>query len=286
MAITHRDIFAARLEGRELIRPWCKTVSTTTTAGVWTDLTCFGKYPAANYFTDGSVNTARALYRSVDGGIDHGDDKGDDYLKFITGCAALSVTAGANPLTYMLMDYLLYYPLISMEDVQELNNTVTLPRYTNGHGVQMMLVEQFPYVGGGTIQVGYTNSDGTAGRTTPVTRINTVTQLGTLATSAPTTSACAGPFVPLADGDKGVRSVESVTFLTPDTGNIAIVLAKPLCPAAQYENATPAIWDFWLNTGFLSRVYDDAYLSMICRPAGSLSGAILDGYLITTWYEA
>jgi hypothetical protein len=286
MAVTHRDLFAAGREGRELIRPWCKTVTIATTAGVWTDLTCFGKYPAANFFTDGEVNTARALYRSVDGGIDHGDDKGDDYLKFITGFAALSVTPGANPLTYLLMDYLLYYPLISMEDVQELGNTATLPRYADGHGVQMMLVEQFPYVGSGTIQITYTNSDGTAGRNTPVTRINYITQLGTLATCATATSYCAGPFVPLAAGDKGVMSVQSINFLAPDTGIVALVLVKPMCPAAQYENASPAIWDFWLNTNQLSRVYDDAYLSMICRPAGSMSGAILDGYLITTWYEA
>lgn len=284
--LTHAKLFAAPDEGRTLSRPWIKNPSVVTAAGIYVDLTMFGRYPAANYFTDGSPNAARPLRRSVDGGMDHGEDKGTAYRKFLAGVTALTVTAGAVPMLFRVMDYLLYYPLIAMEDVQTMDNTETLPRYTDGRGVQIMLVEQFPYVGGGTCRVTYTNSDGVAGRLSPIMTINTQTALGTVATSAPTTAGCPGLFVPLAHGDAGVRQIESIEFFTADAGNLAAVLVKPLAPLANYEITNPSEWDFWNHLGMLEQIEDDAYVSMVCLPSGSITGAIIDGQLRTSWVEA
>lgn len=161
--LTHAKLFAASDEGRTTSRPWVKNPSVVTASGIWMDLTFFGRYPAANYFTDGVALAAKALRRSTDGGLDHGEDKGDTYLKFLQGVTVLSTTAAAA-MPMLVMDYLMYYPLVPMEDTQVMDNTVTLPRYEDGKGVQIMLVEQFPYIGGGTVQVTYTNSEGVAGR--------------------------------------------------------------------------------------------------------------------------
>ncbi len=281
--LTHAKLFSAPDEGRVLARPWVKVPSIATGAGIFVDLTMSGRYPAANYFTDGSPNTARALRRSVDGGLDHGEDKGSDYRKFLDYACVLSVTATAMPLSLIIADYLMYYPLIPMEDVQSMTNAVTLPRYSSGEGVQIMLVEQFPYVGGGTCRVTYTNSAGVAGRQSPIMTINTQALLGTVATSAPTKAGCPGPFVPLAQGDGGVRSVESIEFFSADAGNLAVVLVKPLAPFAGYENTNPSGWSFWQHLGMFEQIEDDAYLSMICKPNGSLSGAIIEGQLRTLW---
>lgn len=283
--LTHAKIFAAPDEGRTQSRPWIKNPSVVTAAGIYVDLTMFGRYPAANYFTDGAPNSARVLRRSTDGGMDHGEDKGSDYRKFLAGATILSATAGAVPLPTIIADYLLYYPLIPMEDVQTMTNTVTLPRYTSGKGVQIMLVEQFPYVGGGTCRVTYTNSAGVAGRLSPIMTINTQTVLGTIATSAPASAGIGGPFVPLAQGDGGVRQIDSIEFFAADSGNIAAVLVKPLAPFANYETTNPSEWDFLAHLGMFEQIEDDAYLSMICKPAGSLSGAIIEGQLRTTWVE-
>jgi len=176
--LTHSKVFSAADEGRTLSRPWVKNPSVVTGAGIAVDLTFFGRYPAANYLTDGTPLAARALRRSTDGGLDHGEDKGAGYRKFLAGATILTVTAGAVPLPVKIMDYLLYYPLIPMEDVQTMDNTIGLPRYADGRGVQIMLVEQFPYVGGGTCRVNYTNSDGVAGRLSPIMTINAQTALG------------------------------------------------------------------------------------------------------------
>lgn len=284
--LTHADLFSAADEGRTLSRPWVKNPSVVTAAGIAVDLTFFGRYPAANYLTDGAPLAARALRRSTDGGLDHGEDKGAGYRKYLSGVTVLTTTAGAIPLPIKVMDYLMYYPLISMEDVQEMDNTVTLPRSTDGRGVQIMLVEQFPYVGGVTCRVTYTNSDGVAGRLSSVMTINAQTALGTVATSAPATAGCHGLFVPLQQGDGGVRSVESIEFFTADAGNLAAVLVKPLAPLANYETTNPSEWEFWRDLGMLEQIDEDAYLSMVCLPSGSLTGAIIEGQLRTLWVEA
>lgn len=284
--LTHADLFAASDEGRALSRPWVKNPSVVTASGIWLDLTMFGRYPAANYFTDGTPLTARALTRSVDGGMDHGEAKGAAFRKFLDGVTVLSVSATAVPMVLMVMDYLMYYPLIPMEDTQEMTNTVTLPRYETGEGVQLMLVEQFPYVGGGTVQVTYQNSQGVSGRQTAVTTINTQTALGTIAHSAPARAGASGLFMPLASGDGGVRAVESITFPVADAGNLAAVLVKPLMMIGNYEVGCPSEWEAWRNLGINEVIEDDAFISMTCLPVGSLSGVILDGQLRTSWQEA
>lgn len=284
--INHARLFASANEGRTLSRPWIKNPSVVTASGIAVDLTMFGRYPGANYYTDGAALAARALRRSTDGGMDHGEDKGSSFKKFLAGVSILSVSATAVPLTLQVLDYLLYYPLIPMEDTQTLDNSVGLPRYTDGRGVQIMLVEQFPYVGGGTLRVTYTNSDGVAGRVSPICTVNTQTSLGTIATSAPATAGCPGVFIPLMQGDAGVRAVESIEFLSADAGNLAAVLVKPLAPFANYENVNPSEWDFWRHLGMLEQIQDDAFVSMICTPVGSLSGAIIEGQLKTLWLEA
>jgi hypothetical protein len=287
--LTHQRLFSAPDEGRTLVRPWVKNPSVVTTSGIACDLTFFGRYPAAEYMTNGAPNEATILRRSTDGGLDHGDDKGAGYRKYLAGMTVVTTTAGAVPLSLMVMDYLMYYPLIPMEDVQEMTNPVTLTRHTDGVGVRMMLVEQFPYVGGITVRVTYTNSNGVGGRLTPIVTLNTQTTLGTIATSAPATAGCPGIFVPLQEGDAGVVSVESIEFFTADAGNLAIVLVYPLAPFANYETTNPSEWDLWRDLGILSAIEDennrDAYLSMVCRPNGSLSGAILDGTIKTLWVE-
>lgn len=283
--LTHAKVFGAKDAGRTLLRPWVKNPSVVTGSGIWLDLTMFGRYPASNSYTDGTALAGQALTRSSAGGLDHGENKGPNYRKFLNGLTVLSVGAAAVPMSFMVMDYLLYYPLVPMEDTQVMSNPVPLPRYADGKGVRIMLVEQFPYNGGGQVQVTYTNSDGVTGRTTPAVTINTQTALGTVAHSAPAWNGASGLFMPLAHGDGGVRAIESITFLTPDSGTLAAVLVKPLMMFGNYEVGCPSEWDGLRDLGVLEVIEDDAYLSMACLPVGSLNGLILDGTIESSWQE-
>lgn len=283
--LTHARVFDAQHQGRTLTRPWVKNPSVVTASGIWLDLTLFGRYPAASYYTDGTPLAAQAMRRSTVGSLDHGDDKGAGYRKFLDRITVLSVGATAVPMTIQVMDYLLYYPLIPLEDTQVMDNTITLPRYETGEGVRLMFVEQFAYNGGITFQATYTNSAGVTGRQTPVVRTNTQTATGTVAHSAPATAGTSGLFMPLAHGDGGVRALESVTFLSPDSGNLVAVLVKPLMQVCNYEVRNPSEWDSLRDFGFLEDIKDDACLSMACLPVGSLNGLIIEGSMQTSWQE-
>jgi hypothetical protein len=55
---------------------------------------------------------------------------------------AMCGSASGLPINLTLCDFLLYYPSVddSVLDVQTLDNTVTLPRYQDGKGVQVIAV--------------------------------------------------------------------------------------------------------------------------------------------------
>lgn len=54
----------------------------------------------------------------------------------------MASSATGLPMSFILCDYLLYYPFVDTgtNDEQFMTNSVTLPRYTDGKGVQMMAV--------------------------------------------------------------------------------------------------------------------------------------------------
>jgi len=98
-------------------------------------------------------------------------------------------------------------------------NSAALTRSTTGENVQLFL-EWYTATGatGVNVTASYTNSDGVAGRTTVSTAI--------------VASPVAGMMLPLPlqSGDKGVRSVQTVTLsaTTGTAGNFGITLAKRL----------------------------------------------------------
>jgi hypothetical protein len=98
-------------------------------------------------------------------------------------------------------------------------NSVALPRFTSGDGVWLALENYAAATAGVTpsFQIGYTNEQGVAGRTTVAT---TMPFAGLLDAAIPA----------LAAGDYGVRSVESVTLATAaaTAGNFGITLLKPV----------------------------------------------------------
>ncbi|MFN7341560.1 MAG: hypothetical protein ACK5VI_10835 [Opitutia bacterium] len=86
-------------------------------------------------------------------------------------------------------------------------NTTALTRYTTGAGV-MATMEVTTALGAtaSNVTMGYTDQDNTSGLTTPSTAMVTSAIVGRLQ------PAVTGPFMQLAAGDYGVRSVQSITF--------------------------------------------------------------------------
>jgi len=275
-----RQLVNAELEGRVRETHWVKNVNQVTAQGIWYDLTGSSGNPKAKQWFDAAPLTAQQIKQSTDGGIFHGANvEASGYQKYLRFLRVACNTATPLPMPLILCDYLLYYPSVEdgNTDVQTMDNTLTLPRYTDGKGVQMMAVTISSRTGGQTFSVNYTNSAGVAGRVTPNVTQNTAAAPGSITTSATATAGTAGPFIPLQAGDSGVQSVQSVTMNGADTGFFAIVLVRPIAQTVIRGIDAPYDKDFLIYASELERVQDDAYLSLLALPNGSLTGLQVRG---------
>lgn len=277
------EVVNCELEGRVRNYIWRKTPSQATTAGIWFDLSMSPGMPVPKYWFDAAPLTAKAIYQSTDGGLYHGADvSGEKYLRSITTQANAST---ALPMNAILCDYLLYYPTTDdgTTDEQLMDNTITLPRYTDGDGVQILAVTVGARTGGQTFTVNYTNSNGVAGRVASATTQNTSTALGSITGSNTATINASNPFIGLQSGDSGVRSIESVTMQGVDVGLMSLILVKPLVQTCFREITVPYEKDFLIPTMDLIRIYNNAFLNFVCLPGGTLAATVLRGDLKVVW---
>lgn len=288
MTITSiKALVDSEIDGRSFFSTWRKTATQTTGAGIWFDLSMSPGNPVPNYYA-AAPNISVALSQAVDGGIPHGGNVSQlGYRKHLTRFMAMTQTATAVPLPMILCDYLLFYPFVDMSITEEqpMTNSVVLPRSTTGAGVQIMAVEVAGQSGVGNPQffVSYTNSDGVSGRVTTTVACNTQVVNGTIISTSAATARSAGPFLPLQYGDTGVRSIDSITFLSPDIGLIALVLVKPIDNISVRTIDAPAERVPFVDFAHLPIIPDDAYLNLICCPQGNLAAAPIHGYIETVW---
>ena len=277
------ELVDASTQGNTQTYTWRKVPSQTVTTGVWFDLSMSPGMPAPQYYAATPLK-ATAMSFSSDRGIFHGYDV-SPATKHVSKVSAMGVTfAAATPL--YLLDYLMYYPFVDegVLDPQVMDNTVTLPRYSDGAGVQMMAVSQGARTGLQTFVVNYTNSDGVAGRTSRTISVNTAPSNGHILNASFTgVSNGTGPFIGLQAGDTGVRSVESVTQLSSDVGLFAIVLVKPLATTIIRGLTAINEVDLFLQSNVLPEIKNDAYLNWICLPGGNMNANVFMGELTTLW---
>ena len=282
-----KELVDAELNGFSRYSTWRKTSSQITASGIWFDLSMSPGNPVPQYYAAAPAVSA-PMAHSTDGGIFHGKAVSPK-KKFLKTSMVMSAVATAMPTVFIMMDYLLYYPFIDeslVGDVQSMTNSSTLPRYTDGAGVQMMAVVVAGHsVGTGTFfTVNYTNSSGVAGRTSATVQLNTQLVNGTILTTASAKERCYGPFIPLQSGDTGVRSVESVTVSgLGDVGLFSLVLVKPLAQLSLVRVDGPVEISYFEHFAQLPEIKDDAYLNFICHPGGSLSAVPLHGGVTFVW---
>ena len=281
-----RQMADAQDAGNYLYASFLKRPTQATGSGVWFDLSMSPGNPAPNYYI-GSPGVFVPLKQSTDGGLRHGGNV-SPARKFLRKLLVTTDTAAASVTPMKLLDYIGFYGFIdeSVLGEQFLDNTTPLPRHVDGAGVQLMPIVVAGQTGGQPFTVSYTNQDGVAGRTTTSVLMSTQFVNGTILCSqnGGATYPHAGPFLPLQNGDTGVRSVQSVTIGgTGDVGLFALVLVKPLASISLYEITAASETDFLLDAATLPVIEDDAYLNFIALPTGTLSGAPIIGVLETTW---
>ena len=271
---------------------WQKSTFTTTahTAGLWYSLFRGGGNPPADTILGTGTNLAfQALTDATTNatGIPHGDNVSG--FKHLVSAAAQTAAATTAPCVLMLVDLLGFYPIttVTTTGAQTLNNTVTLPRYTDGAGVQAFLTPS-TVMGAATpnLSIGYTNSAGTAARATPTTLPigNTAAAVTSIVYSG-TGSGKFGPFMPLQAGDAGIRSVQSVNLSASYlSGVLNLVLCRPLLTLPITTLGVTAERDLVNQFMSMPKIYDGACLTwLMLAGAATPVGSPLSGHLEFAW---
>ena len=218
---------------------WNKNFLPTTAAaaGEWHCLVNGAGNPAAASIYNTGTNLAfQATSDSTAGagGLLHGGNV-SPATKHILNASAFSAAVTTAPCILMLVDMLGFYRVTSVTTItaQATNNTVTLPRYTSGAGVQAFAFNNnATALGAGTpnISLGYTNSAGTASRATPaILPVGKTAAANGLILYSGTGVGKYGPFIPLQAGDAGIRSIQTIQNSTSYvSGEYSVALCKPL----------------------------------------------------------
>lgn len=278
---------------------WNKNTFGTTAhgAGQWYLLSQTGGNPAASSIFGTGTNLAfQQLLDSTAtaASIQHGGDVTG--FKTIVNASAFSAAPTTMPCVFMLVDMLGFYPVttVTTTGAQTLNNTVTLPARdrtgtANGVGVQAILVPS-TVMGAATptITLNYTNAAGTAGKTTP-----TLPALPTGNSAAPVTSVVYagtgagkyGPFIPMANGDTGIRSVQSVALsVSYVSGVLNLILCRPILTLPMTTIGVACERDLLNQIPSLPRIYNGACLAWMMY-SGALTpvNSAFYGHLDFAW---
>lgn len=228
------QLVAAIAAGQSTRYDWNKITGASAYAvGRWYDMSMLSALPIANAWAGTALNWRGCDEATGNGtqifGIPHGGNVSPN-KKHLLNMTAWSTAATGVPGTLMLVDMQGYYPGIS-NNTTSAQTLVGAPalRYTNGEGVRAFMVQTS--AAGATAQniaMSYTDQAGNASNSMPVTVSCTASAIAGHISHSGTAANNYGPFLPLASGDYGMRSVQTVTMSAANTGTFALVLARPL----------------------------------------------------------
>lgn len=260
------------------------SASATTMPAVLMLVDLLGYYPVSTVTTTGNQATVQAVAFTADAGTDVITTTGYDIATFsrvqltTTGTlpAGLSLatdywTVRQSATTSKLAtsyDNAESGVFVDITDTGTGTHTITvgLPRYTDGAGV-MPFITCNTACGAATpnLSITYTDADGNTGNTTPATLPAGKTSpiIGHIPYSG-TGAGKYGPFMPLAAGDRGVRSIEQVNLSASYvSGTLAFGLARPLLTLPMTTVGVAAERDLLNQIPSLPRVYDGACLAWL-----------------------
>lgn len=210
------------------------------------------------------TGTARANF------MQHGGDVGA-FTKHLLNASIYSASGTSVPSIFQLIDIIGFVPIstVTTTGAQTILGTQTYPRYADGKGVKCFAVSVV-VTGAGTptLQLNYTNTASVAARLTPPTPslplINTAAPVGQIIHSG-TGAGKYGPSIPLAAGDAGILTTQTVSLsATMTSGVIALVYYKEVgLPLPATTIGVPAERDYLNQQPSLPIIPDGACLSWL-----------------------
>lgn len=191
-------------------------------------------------------------------------------IKNVLNVSAYSGAATSAPAVLMLVDQVAMFTVSSVTTTgaQSFTGTQTLPRYATGAGLQAYIVPSV-VMGAGTptIRLNYTNAAGVSGRLTPASPSlpvsNNASPVGSIIYSG-TGAGKYGPFLPLAAGDTGISSIQSISLsATMTSGSLVVILAKPIFTLPLTTVGVASERDLVNQLPSMPRIFDGANLQWL-----------------------
>ena len=162
----------------------------------------------------------------------------------------------------VLFDLLGYYPLLDGDstDPQPMDNTLSLPRYSNGDGVCAVIINHVaPAVQNGLTNITVTDSQGVQ-KTTQVALANNGVNI--VCSNFTNTTGANSAFAMSLNCPTGIRTIDSITHITPPGGLHVIYLVRPLATFVLGDNLLASEKNFISHNSFNApRIFDGAWLS-------------------------
>lgn len=282
MAIQSIDqLYAALSAGQTDRQDWNKiTGAAAYTAGRWYDTMGLGGYPPATTYPGTALTWVTCDDAAGDGttrfGIPHGGNV-SALIKHLSTLAAWSTAATGVPAVLKLVDLQGYWPGINM-NVATAQTLLGTPahRYTGGAGCRLALVARATT--GATahnLAISYTNSSSTAGRTMPVTVACTASAIVPHIVHSGVAANNYGPELPLASGDTGVKSVQTVTLSAASgtASTAALLLYRPLAQIPLSIASLMTEKDFWNQLPSAPQIKDGACLGFFLGAGANVAAA-------------
>jgi hypothetical protein len=286
------QLYAAFSAGQTDRQDWNKvTPAAAWTAGRWYEMFSLGGYPPATTFPGTALTWVTCSDATGDGttrfGIPHGGNV-STLIKHLSTMSAWSTAATGVPAVLQLVDIQGYWNGINMNvnTAQTLLGTPTL-RYANGAGLRLALAARATT--GATahnIAVSYTNQAGTAGRTMPVTVSATASAIVPHILHSGVAANNYGPFLPMASGDTGIQSVQTVTLSAASgTASTAVLmLVRPLATIPLSIAALMTEKDFWNQLPSAPQIRDGACLGFLLGAGAAVAASTtFSGATETVW---
>lgn len=257
------------------------SVAAVGTATRWVDGSMSSGIPKYNAYAGNQQESTQLVGLGNSGIFNGSTPTSGDYRHLVR--VGMATASAITPAYVSILDYLMFYSLIDLDSVdqQDLTNSVALPRYTDGIGVRAFLVATVPNTAETNITINYTNTDNVSKSVTSGLLIGASTGVIITGSSGVSTSGNT-PFIQLAEGDLGMKSVESVQLSAGVGGFACLVLVKPLTNLNIYEANTFSEVNL-INDRFQApRIYDGAYLNFIMKAGASATSAIRGEFLFVT----
>lgn len=292
------DISAAYDAGRSWTGYLRKSVSTLANTGCGTDMSYLAGLPVANYYAATPAASAVLTYNDgIYAGPWVGNSGHTKYLHKITYLPPSNVTYGQATLYFH--DIVMFYPFVDGDGgYQELTNNVPIPRY-GGENCKIMMIVQGTGSGSSTnTYVTYTNTKGIqktvrmyANGSTNAGFAANIVDLWGLSAGSPFQTPVGQPYLALAQGDTGVRSIDAIDFRDPIGGIYALVIVKPLASISMQDQTAatggtlgaPIEVDFARDRFSLPEVADGANIYPFIRATVAGSGTINLAELSFIW---